>query len=66
MKRNIQQRWKEFGAKRLPVIRTRWLSAPNLRDKPLSAMPRGAYVSAPGMGNNLVVKVHYRLGSRNC
>lgn len=22
--------------------------------------------SAPGMGNNLVVKVHYRLGSRNC
>ena len=21
---------------------------------------------APGMGNNLVVKVHYRLGSRNC
>ena len=23
-------------------------------------------ISAPGMGNNLVVKVHYRLGSRNC
>lgn len=27
MKRNIQQRWKEFRAKRLPVMRTRWLSA---------------------------------------
>ena len=27
----------------------------------------GAVVyGAPGMGNNLVVKVHYRLGSRNC
>ena len=27
MKRNIQQRWKKFRAKRLPVMRTRWLSA---------------------------------------
>ncbi len=26
----------------------------------------GLFCSAPGMGNNLVVKVHYRLGSRNC
>ena len=25
-----------------------------------------AFYSAPGMGSNLVVKVHYRLGSRNC
>ena len=25
-----------------------------------------ASLGAPGMGNNLVVKVHYRLGSRNC
>ncbi|OUN95622.1 hypothetical protein B5F98_09275 [Pseudoflavonifractor sp. An44] len=24
------------------------------------------FYGAPGMGNNLVVKVHYRLGSRNC
>ena len=24
------------------------------------------FYRAPGMGNNLVVKVHYRLGSRNC
>lgn len=24
------------------------------------------FCGAPGMGNNLVVKVHYRLGSRNC
>ncbi len=24
------------------------------------------YCCAPDMGNNLVVKVHYRLGSRNC
>ena len=29
-------------------------------------IPASPYVSAPGMGNNLVVKVHYRLGSRNC
>ena len=27
MKRNIPQRWKEFRTKRLPVMRTRWLSA---------------------------------------
>lgn len=27
MKRNMQQRWKEFRTKRLPVMRTRWLSA---------------------------------------
>ena len=27
MKRNIQQRWKKFRTKRLPVMRTRWLSA---------------------------------------
>ena len=27
MKRNIHQRWKKFRAKRLPVMRTRWLSA---------------------------------------
>lgn len=57
MKRNIQQRWKEFGAKRLPVMRTRWLSAPNLRDKPLSAMPRGAYV--------ILVWVIWRLKPKN-
>jgi len=24
------------------------------------------FFSAPGMCNNSVVKVHYRLGSRNC
>ncbi len=24
------------------------------------------FLSAPGMGDNLVVKVHYRLCSRNC
>ena len=30
-----------------------------------SSEPFFAY-GAPGMGNNLVVKVHYRLGSRNC
>ncbi|MFL2062153.1 hypothetical protein, partial [Marinilactibacillus psychrotolerans] len=24
------------------------------------------FFGAPGMGDNLVVKVHYRLGSRNC
>ena len=29
-------------------------------------IPASPYDSAPGMGNNLVVKVHYRLGSRNC
>ena len=26
----------------------------------------GLFHGAPGMGNDLVVKVHYRLGSRNC
>ena len=26
----------------------------------------GCFFGAPGMGYNLVVKVHYRLGSRNC
>lgn len=57
MKRNIQQRWKKFRAKRLPVMRTRWLSAPNLRDKPLSAMPRGAYV--------ILVWVIWRLKPKN-
>ncbi len=26
----------------------------------------GVFISAPGMGNILTVKVRYRLGSRNC
>ena len=28
--------------------------------------PRHVYCCAPGMGNDLAVKVRYRLGSRNC
>ncbi|GAA0474001.1 hypothetical protein IRB23M11_23970 [Alkalibacterium sp. m-11] len=28
--------------------------------------PEELFGRAPGMGDNLVVKVHYRLGSRNC
>ena len=27
---------------------------------------RGSFRCAPGMGDNLAVKVRYRLGSRNC
>ncbi|MFL2096795.1 MATE family efflux transporter, partial [Marinilactibacillus psychrotolerans] len=33
-----------------------------ISEEALAALSLGA----PGMGDNLVVKVHYRLGSRNC
>lgn len=35
-------------------------------DSYLVGTNNGIYFGAPGMGYNLVVKVHYRLGSRNC
>ncbi len=33
---------------------------------PLGSEASSFFIGAPGMGDNSVVRVHYRLGSRNC
>ncbi|MFL2096778.1 hypothetical protein, partial [Marinilactibacillus psychrotolerans] len=43
---------------------TSYIIEPN--KKAFSKILENAFFGAPGMGDNLVVKVHYRLGSRNC
>ena len=39
---------------------------PNCMKWHAEACSQAAIFRVPGMGDNLVVKVHYRLGSRNC